>query len=57
MSLAPDALQTHLDPVDAAGGKHSWRIGQAVVRLERGRQLANERDSQEHAFYSRVAAA
>ncbi|MCC4632267.1 hypothetical protein [Xanthomonas dyei] len=56
MALTRDALQTHLDPVHAAGGKHWWLVDQAVVRLEH-RQLANKCDSQEHTFYMRVAAA
>ncbi|MCL1553390.1 hypothetical protein [Xanthomonas nasturtii] len=42
MSLTRDALQTHLDPVDAAGGKHWWLVDQAVAMLGRGRQLANK---------------
>ncbi|MEA9586365.1 hypothetical protein VC279_08700 [Xanthomonas sp. WHRI 10064A] len=56
MSLARNALQTHLDLVDAAGGNHRRQVDQAVVKLERG-QLANKCDSQEHAFYRWVVAA
>lgn len=56
MSLVRNALQTHLDLVDAAGGNHRRQVDQAVVRLERG-QLANKCDSQEHTLYMWVAAA
>ncbi|MBV7306722.1 hypothetical protein [Xanthomonas vasicola] len=51
MALTRDALQTHLDPVHAAGGKHWWLVDQAVAMLERGRQLANKHDSQRHTCY------
>ncbi|PPU48452.1 hypothetical protein XdyCFBP7245_22870 [Xanthomonas dyei] len=56
ISLVRNALQRHLDLVDAAGGNHRRQVDQAVVRLERG-QLANKCDSQEHTFYRWVAAA
>ncbi|WP_164497013.1 MULTISPECIES: hypothetical protein [Xanthomonas] len=56
MSLDRNALQTHLDLVDAAGGNHRRQADQAVVRLDRG-QLANKYDSQEHTLYMWVAAA
>ncbi|CEG15241.1 hypothetical protein [Xanthomonas citri] len=51
MALTRDALQTHLDPVHAAGGKDWWLVDQAVAMLERGRRLANKHDSQRHTFY------
>ncbi|MCL1559953.1 hypothetical protein [Xanthomonas nasturtii] len=51
MSLTRDAQQTHLNPVDAAGGKHWWLVDQAVAMLGRGRQLANKHDGQQHSFY------
>ncbi|CEL40572.1 conserved hypothetical protein [Xanthomonas citri pv. citri] len=51
MSLTRDALQTHLDAVHAAGGKHWWLVDQAVAMLERCRQLANKHESQRYTFY------
>ncbi|MBZ2413021.1 hypothetical protein IPT12_11300 [Xanthomonas perforans] len=51
MALTRDALQTHLDPVHVAGGKHWWLVDQAVAMLKRGRRLANKQDSQRHTFY------
>lgn len=51
MSLTCDALQTHLDPVYADGGKYWSLVDQAVAMAERGRRLVNNHNSQRHTFY------